>query len=113
MLFDISQLLQTGLDRKSLETLVGLTECGVNLICKAVALTMRRGPKATIEVKPAVVQAYNRRLDTIMATRPESGDCSSWYKNKEGRVTQNFPGTMTFYWWLTRTLRKSDFNVVA
>ena len=89
------------------------TECGVNLICKAVALTMRRGPKATIEVKPAVVQAYNRRLDTIMATRPESGDCSSWYKNKEGRVTQNFPGTMTFYWWLTRTLRKSDFNVVA
>ena len=27
---DISQLLQTGLDRKSLETLVGLTECGVN-----------------------------------------------------------------------------------
>ena len=30
VLFDISQLLQTGLDRETLATLVGLTESGVN-----------------------------------------------------------------------------------
>lgn len=30
VLFDISQLLQTGLDRETLSTLVGLTETGVN-----------------------------------------------------------------------------------
>ena len=30
MLYDISQLLQTGLDRETLAVLVGLTESGVN-----------------------------------------------------------------------------------
>ena len=55
VLFDISQLLQTGLDRKSLETLVGLTECGVN-------------PEALA----SVVKELRRESAALRAARPDS-----------------------------------------
>ena len=93
------------------------TECAVGYVVQAVrkAQAMERSaalPVAvTLEVKPAVLSAYTAKLDEWMAGRPERDSCSAWYKNKENRITQNFPGTMTFYWWLTRKFNAADFIV--
>ena len=57
VLFDISQLLETGLDRETLAILVGLTETGVN-------------PEALAEVvkelrrESAALEAANQRLES-------------------------------------------------
>ena len=57
MLFDISQLLQTGLDRKSLEKLVGLTECGVNPEALASVVKELRRESAALRAAEEAVEA--------------------------------------------------------
>lgn len=57
VLFDISQLLQTGLDRKSLETLVGLTECGVNPEALASVVKELRRESAALRAAEEAVEA--------------------------------------------------------
>lgn len=67
MLFDISQLLQTGLDRETLAALVGLTESGINPeALAAVVKELRREAAALHEEShatgPAVVAATATRV---------------------------------------------------
>ena len=57
VLFDSSQLLQTGLDRKSLETLVGLTECGVNPEALASVVKELRRESAALRAAEEAVEA--------------------------------------------------------
>ena len=49
MLFDISRLLQTGLDRETLAVLVGLTDSGVNPEALAAVVKELRREAATLE----------------------------------------------------------------
>ena len=57
VLFDISQLLHTGLDRETLNCLVGLTETGVNPeALAAVVLELRRESAALRAAEGATVQ---------------------------------------------------------
>jgi|EP00966_Prymnesium_polylepis_P306265 mitotic-spindle organizing protein 1 len=58
VLFDISQLLQTGLDRETLGVLVGLTETGVNPeALAAVVHELRRESAALHAAENATAQA--------------------------------------------------------
>ena len=50
VLHDISQLLQTGLDRETLATLVGLTETGVNPEALAAVVKELRRESAALDV---------------------------------------------------------------
>lgn len=53
VLFDISQLLQTGLDRETLAVLVGMTESGVNPeALAAVVKELRRESAALLDPPP-------------------------------------------------------------
>ena len=36
----------------------------------------------------------------------------SWYKNEQGRVTQNWPFTLREYWEATRTPDAKDFKFI-
>ena len=53
MLFDISRLLQTGLDRESLSTLVDLTESGVNPEALATVVKELRRESAELQAAEA------------------------------------------------------------
>ena len=57
VLFDISQLLQTGLDRKTLETLIALTESGVNAEALASVVKELRRESAALREAEAAVEA--------------------------------------------------------
>ena len=65
------------------------------------------------EVRREVLDAFVRRLETWMVGRPELDSCSAWYKNEQFRVVQNWPGTMSSYWWYTRTFRPAEFRFVT
>ena len=106
------------------------TECAVGYIVQAV-LAMRRHeqqlgstrtgtgqaagapPTVSLEVRGEVLDAFVRRLETWMVGRPELDSCSAWYKNEQFRVVQNWPGTMSSYWWYTRKFRPAEFRFVT
>lgn len=56
VLFDISQLLQTGLDRETLAVLVGLTESGVNPEALAAVVRELRREAAVLAQPPSTSQ---------------------------------------------------------
>lgn len=48
-------------------------------------------------VDPEVFTAFNAALQDDMARSSFSADCSSWYKNAEGKVINNWSGTVDAY----------------
>ncbi|WP_219517170.1 flavin-containing monooxygenase [Nonomuraea ceibae] len=54
-----------------------------------------------LEVRPEAMAAWRAQLDAAMARMVWSDGCRSWYKNAEGRVTNNWPGPAPLYRRLT------------
>jgi hypothetical protein len=42
-----------------------------------------------------------------------SASCTSWYKDANGRITNNWPTWTVRYWWDTLRLRHADFDVAG
>ena len=64
----------------------------------------------TMEVREAPFEAFNEMVDAQNRLRAWGVEgVSSWYKNKFGRVSQNWPGTLLEYWKLTRSPKMADF----
>jgi mitotic-spindle organizing protein 1 len=71
VLFDISQLLQTGLDRETLTTLVGLTETGVNPEALAAVVKELRRESAALNAEATLPpQPPSNRSATEAAAFP-------------------------------------------
>jgi cation diffusion facilitator CzcD-associated flavoprotein CzcO len=52
---------------------------------------------AAVVVKPGVFRAFNDKVQADMGTSAFSSGCSSWYKNKAGKVINNWSGTVDQY----------------
>ena len=63
VLFDISQLLQTGLDRETLAVLVGLTETGVNPEALAAVVKELRRESAALTAEASMPQQSRAALE--------------------------------------------------
>ena len=79
------------------------------------------GADVAIEVSAATVaRYYGETVEPCMAGRPEMEECPSWYKPPGGNALPpgfvsptNFPGTMSFYWWLTRRFAPAEYAVTV
>ncbi len=66
----------------------------------------------SIECKAAVMEQYNEQIDALNAQRAWGApSVESWYKNAQGRVTQNWPGTHTQWWQQTLAPDPEDFHL--
>jgi 4-hydroxyacetophenone monooxygenase len=92
-------------------SIIFFSECSVRYICGALAMLGARQAKA-IDVKPAVHDAFNVRVDAANA-RIAWGQpgVSSWYKNAAGRVSQNWPFALVDYWQATLKPDPADFEL--
>ena len=70
VLYDISQLLNTGLDRATLSVLVGLTESGVNPEALAAVVKELRRESAALEASTASQPQPNRAATEAAAFAP-------------------------------------------
>lgn len=90
-------------------SVVAMEECQARYIRQALqyAATVR----APIAVRPEVEATFDREIQDRLAggvwTR-----CRNWYRNAEGRVTTNWPGTVTEYRRRTRRLDPAEYAVV-
>lgn len=74
---------------------------------------LQQDPKNVLDVQTSVIRAFNDKLQEELAGSAFSSDCSSWYKNEEGRVINNWSGTVNEYRELTETLNLADYGVKA
>ena len=97
----------TGLGHNSMILMI---EAQVSYILDALR-QMQRQRIATLEVKPAVEQAYNRQLqDKLKRTIWNTGGCQSWYLDpRTGKNTTLWPGSTWRFKQITRHFALKDY----
>lgn len=91
-------------------SIIYFSECEAHYILQCVRAMLEHGIDA-IDPKPEVHDAYNRRIDE--GNRRMAWGVSrvnTWYKNRAGRVTQNWPFTLLEYWQQTRDVNLDDYE---
>jgi cation diffusion facilitator CzcD-associated flavoprotein CzcO len=66
-----------------------------------------------LEVDAAVVQKFNAHVQEELGKSAFSSECSSWYKNEDGRVINNWSGTVNEYRAHTEELKLDDYLQLA
>ncbi len=91
-------------------SIIFFSECEMRYIMGCIALLMSHGKQA-MDCKKNVHDAYNARIDSGNERMAwGSPHVSSWYKNKKGRVTQNWPFTLLEFWDQTRAPNPEDYS---
>jgi 4-hydroxyacetophenone monooxygenase len=92
-------------------SIIFFSECQVRYIMGCLA-TLMSGKHKTMEPKQQVHDRYNERIDAgNLEMSWGSANVSSWYKNADGRVTQNWPFTLREFWEQTRAPDLEDYEL--
>lgn len=90
-------------------SIIFFSECAVRYIVGCLRLLAETGARA-IEVRKDVHDAFNARVDEAnQGWAWGSPHVSSWYKNKFGRVSQNWPFGLIDYWSATLAPKPDDY----
>lgn len=91
-------------------SIVFFSECEMRYIMGCLKLQFEQGVER-LEVQEETCRAYNDNIDELNRQRAwGSPHVSSWYKNADGRVSQNWPGTHFEFWRQTKQPDPQDFR---
>ncbi len=93
-------------------SIIFFSECEVTYVLGCIRLLLEQH-KAALDCRVDVFDAYNVRIDegnALMAWG--ASDVNSWYKNADGRVTQNWPFSLLEFWQRTRRPDPADFELL-
>ena len=71
---------------------------------------LRANKDASLEVSASRLRAFNVDIQDELQSSAFSSDCSSWYKNEDGKVINNWSGTVADYYSLTDKLELADYK---
>ncbi len=92
-------------------SIIFFSECEIRYIQGLLELLLRSNASA-IEVRKDVHDAFNVKVDASNAQMAWGvPQVTSWYKNKKGRVSQNWPYPLVDYWSATRSPNPADFEL--
>ncbi|MBL6952022.1 MAG: NAD(P)/FAD-dependent oxidoreductase [Alphaproteobacteria bacterium] len=90
-------------------SIIFFSECEVRYVLGCLAMLLR-GNHGSLDCKREVHDAYNREIDAgNQAMAWGSDKVTSWYKNSQGRVTQNWPFTLLDFWTRTKAPNPDDY----
>jgi hypothetical protein len=89
-----------------------MRECQTDYTLRALAAAKDKGVLA-LDVKPAIMREFNRQLQDELAGSSWTGPCSSWYKHADGRITNNWPGSVEDYKQRTARFDISEYELIA
>ena len=93
-----------------------MVERQLNLLLQALALQTRATAgmgTAAVVVRKAAYECDDRHTQLRMGKTAWSANCTSWYKDAAGRITNNWPTWTVRFWWSTLRIRSEDFEVVV
>ena len=88
-------------------SIVYMIECQARYIRQAVRY-LSEHPDARLEVRPETAAAFDEQIQHRLLRTPWTA-CSSWYRDASGRITNNWPGTVSAYRLRTRTMDPADY----
>jgi len=91
-------------------SIIYMIECQARYIRQALA-HLTAHPGHVLEVRPGTARDFDEHIQQRLRRTPWTS-CSSWYRNAAGRITNNWPGTVTAYRLRTRTLHPDDYHLL-
>ncbi|MEI9888776.1 MAG: NAD(P)/FAD-dependent oxidoreductase [Rhizomicrobium sp.] len=92
-------------------SIIFFSECEMRYIQGLIELLLKSNA-AAIEVRQDVHDAFNVKVDeTNRKMAWGAPQVTSWYKNKKGRVSQNWPYPLVDYWNATQAPNPADFEL--
>jgi cation diffusion facilitator CzcD-associated flavoprotein CzcO len=82
-------------------SIIFMLECQARYVTECLR-ALRERDLAWLDVRAEATRAYNQRLQARLARTVWAATDRSWYKRADGRITNNWSGTTTAYWWKTR-----------
>jgi 4-hydroxyacetophenone monooxygenase len=93
-------------------SIIYFSECGVQYILGCLKMLFD-GHHRALQPKRDVHDAYNERIDAANRQRAwGASTVNSWYKNDNGRVSQNWPFNLIEYWRCTKEPDPADYDFV-
>lgn len=93
-------------------SIIFFSECEVNYVLGCLRLLLE-GKHRAMDVKKDAHDAYNVRIDEGNRRRTwGASTVNSWYKNANGRVSQNWPFTLLEYWQQTQEPIPADYELL-
>ena len=93
-------------------SIIFFTECEVDYVLAAIE-TLLRDDKKAMDCRERVHDAYNERIDAANRERAwGAATVNTWYKNRHGRVSQNWPYGLLDYWKQTRSVDTGDYELL-
>ncbi len=98
-----------GPNTNTVTSIIFMLENQARYIVSAARRIARTG--GTMDVRPEVLRRYNddvqQRLNRTVLV---DADCASYFRTASGKVTTNWPGWLTEYWYRTRRVRPRDYE---
>ncbi|MDJ1182479.1 flavin-containing monooxygenase [Roseofilum casamattae] len=89
-------------------SIVFMLECQANYIRSCIEMMQEQGI-TNLKVKPETNTEFNEKLQESAEKTVWMNNCSSWYKNEDGKLTNNWPYSSVRYWFATRKADRNDF----
>ncbi|KAF2180703.1 flavin-binding monooxygenase-like protein [Zopfia rhizophila CBS 207.26] len=104
----------TNLGHNSIVLMIEAQSRYLNTLVSAVMDGRSRGEKIGIMPKVSKTAAFNEKIQEIL-NRSSFADpkCGSWYKNRDGKITNNWSGTVMEYQDLLSRVDWDDFEIVG
>lgn len=83
-----------------------MVECQIAYVLQA----LDAGPDRVLDVDAEVQRRYNERLRQDLAGTAFAAGCGSWYKTSDGRVVNNWPGSIEDYRERTARFAPQDYT---
>jgi 4-hydroxyacetophenone monooxygenase len=88
------------------------SECEVHYVMECLRLLLDSGARA-MDLRPEVLDAFSERVDRANALMAWGvPGVTNWYKNAEGRVTQNWPLSTLEFWDRTRGPEQGHYDLL-
>jgi 4-hydroxyacetophenone monooxygenase len=93
-------------------SIIWFSECEVRYVMDCIRTVLAGGHRG-LDVKRDVHDRYNEEIDAENLRMAWGvSDVNSWYKNANGRVTQNWPFPLLEFWKRTREVNPDDYEFV-
>ncbi|MFN8025747.1 MAG: NAD(P)/FAD-dependent oxidoreductase [Acidimicrobiia bacterium] len=92
-------------------SIIFFSECGARYAVDCIRLLLETG-SSRLDLREDVLDAFSQHVDEGNANMAwGASDAKSWYKNRTGKVTQNWPFNLVEYWERTRAVDPTDYSL--
>lgn len=92
-------------------SIIFMIECQTRYILACIERVDAAGDGRVLDLLPEAMRGYNERVQRDLATTAWANTDHSWYKNEAGRITNNWPHSTFWYWWVTRKVDWSHYRL--